>query len=139
MTDVLPNDLDPHFVEIPEWIYGIYPDEPIGFVRTPETGLGPWVYRSIAPRRMLSMFVICTGRVEADGRRWLHVSFSRRDRLPDWPDLRLVKHTFIGDERIALQVLPRQAEYVNVHPNVLHLWSCLDGDPVPDFRIKGQI
>lgn len=126
--------------EIPEWVYGLFPDEPTGFVRRPDPVLGPWIYQSIAQRPMLSLRVLCTARVEADGRRWLHVSCSRPDRIPDWADLRTVKHTFIGDDAIALQVFPREAEYVNIHPRVLHLWSCLDGgDPVPDFRVQGQI
>ncbi len=28
----------------------------------------------------------------------------------------------------------------NIHPNVLHLFVCLDGDPLPDFtRGKGSL
>jgi hypothetical protein len=128
-----------YLTEIPSWVYGLFPEAPIGFVREPDRLLGPWCYHSIAPRRMLSMFVICTARVEQDGLRWLHVSCSRRDRLPDWADLRLIKHTFIGDDRVALQVLPREHDYVNIAPRCMHLWSCLDGEPVPDFRVHGQI
>jgi hypothetical protein len=75
---------------------------------------------------------------EADGQLWLHLSLSRQSRLPSWDDLRYVKDAFLGADRVAYQVLPRAAEYVNLHPFVLHLWSCVDcepgSDPLPDFR-----
>ena len=78
--------------------------------------------------------------IELDGRRWLHVSCSRASRLPSWEDLRRVKDQFIGKDAVALQVLPRQSDYVNLHPYVLHLWCCLDGDATPDFtRGRRQI
>jgi hypothetical protein len=77
--------------------------------------------------------VIVSADVELDGKRWLHVSCSRKDRLPSWNDLRRVKDLFIGMSRTAVQVLPRQEKYVNVHPRVLHLFTCLDDDPLPDF------
>jgi len=83
--------------------------------------------------------VMMTAKIERDERRWLHVSVSHNDRIPDWRDLREVKDIFIGRERRALQVLPPEAEYVNIHPRVLHLWSCLDGDGLPDFRVAGVI
>ena len=78
--------------------------------------------------------VLASAAVERDGHRWLHVSLSRQGRLPSWDDITLVKQIFIGDERLALQVFPPQAEYVNIHPHVLHLWCCIDARPVPDFR-----
>ena len=83
--------------------------------------------------------VIVTGSRERDGRRWMHVSVIHRDRLPTWDELREVKDWLVGRDRLAVQVLPPAGEYVNVHPNCLHLWHCLDGDPVPDFRRNGQV
>ena len=74
-----------------------------------------------------------------DGKRWLHVSCARPDRLVDWGDLAAVKRLFIGDHRRALQVLPPASEHVNVHPHCLHLWACLDGDGLPDFRREGGL
>jgi hypothetical protein len=85
------------------------------------------------------MIVIATASQEADGKRWLHVSCSFRNRLPNWAELRMVKDAFIGKERTALQILPPEAEHVNIHPFCLHLWSCLDGDVTPDFRFMGMI
>lgn len=65
---------------------------------------------------------------------WLHISMSRVGRLPSWEDLRDVKAVIAGPERKAIQVLPPESEYVNVHPHCLHLYVPIDGDPLPDFR-----
>ena len=71
---------------------------------------------------------------EYGGRHWLHVSCSARVRLPSWAELREVKDLFCGREALALQVLPPASEYVNIDPNVLHLWVALEGPrPCPDF------
>lgn len=78
--------------------------------------------------------VLVSQSVEADGRMWLHVSMSRPSRLPTWQDVRRVKDAFIGKDKKAIQVLPSDREYVNIHPHVLYLFHCLDGDPLPDFR-----
>lgn len=77
--------------------------------------------------------VIASGATELDGRRWWHVSVAHPRRLPTWEELREVKDLFIGRDRKAIQVLPRQAEYVNIHPHCLHLWHCLDDDGLPYF------
>lgn len=69
-----------------------------------------------------------------DGKLWLHVSCSYPNRLPGWLELRAVKDLFVGKQRKAVQVMPGEAEYVNIHPYVLHLWAPLEGDPLPDFR-----
>lgn len=58
-----------------------------------------------------------------DGEHWLHVSISRENRLPSWDDLKLAKDIFIGRQNEAVQVLPADRDYVNLHPNCLHLWS----------------
>lgn len=71
---------------------------------------------------------------------WIHVSVSRKSRVPSYEDLCLVKQDFIGDDREAYQKFPKASEHVNTHPYCLHLWSPLDGRKVtPDFRIAGEI
>jgi|WetSurMetagenome_2_1015567.scaffolds.fasta_scaffold529384_2 hypothetical protein len=79
------------------------------------------------------LLVLVSGGLEQDNRRWLHASMSKRQQLPSWSDVREVKDLFIGRDRYAYQVLPPPSHYVNFHPNVLHLWACLDGEPLPDF------
>lgn len=83
--------------------------------------------------------VILSGSTEQDGHRWLHMSMSRADRLPSWEDLKEGKEIFVGD-RTAIQIFPKKEKYVNIHPNVLHLWACLDAEVLPDFtRGSGSI
>lgn len=82
--------------------------------------------------------VITSEGIEADGKKWLHVSCSRKKKLPSWYDLRRVKGQFIGQEKEAYQVLPFASKYVNIHPYCLHLWSCVDGPQLPDFTRGGK-
>jgi hypothetical protein len=88
----------------------------------------------VAPDRLS---VIVSGSFELDGKRWLHVSCARPDRLPSWEDLREVKNRFIGADKLAVQVLPPESRYISIHPYCLHLWHCIDADPVPDFARGG--
>ena len=81
----------------------------------------------------MGLTVLITGQVETDGSRWIHVSVSRRSRLPSWEDLKLVKCLFIGIEKKAIQILPAESEYVNFHPFCLHLWHRTDAEMCPDF------
>jgi hypothetical protein len=83
--------------------------------------------------KSMGLQVFITGQVELDDSHWIHVSVSRRSRLPSWEDLKLVKCLFIGIEKEAIQVLPAESEYVNVHPFCLHLWHRTDGAMCPDF------
>ncbi len=73
-----------------------------------------------------------------DNKRWMHLSASRRSRLPTYDDLVWAKKLFIGDRK-AIQVFAPKAEHVNYSAYVLHLWACLDGDGLPDFRVEGMI
>lgn len=73
-----------------------------------------------------------------DGRDWMHVSFSRADRLPSYDDLLHVKQTFAAD-RYAYQVFPPPNKHVNIHDFCLHLWVPLTGaPPLPDFTMGGS-
>jgi hypothetical protein len=119
-----------NLTDVPDWARELFPRKPLMFAHQ-----GNHVYRHIN----IDLAVICSAREEADGKRWMHVSCSRPSRMPDWEDLRLVKDTFIGRDRKAIQVLPAQSEYVNLHPYCLHLWSCMDGDTLPDFRVGGLV
>ncbi len=85
------------------------------------------------------LFVMVSGAVELDGRRWVHVSASRKDRLPSYDDLAVVKAAFIGHARQAIQLFVPRSEHFNLHPFCLHLWHCVDGDGLPDFRSMGQV
>ncbi len=53
---------------------------------------------------------------------WEHVSISGPDRTPNWEEMQAVKELFWSDEETVLQFHPRKTDYVNINPNVLHLW-----------------
>lgn len=56
------------------------------------------------------------------GEGWEHVSVSLSDRCPTWAEMCRVKELFWGPEDCVVQFHPAKSEYVNVHPNCLHLW-----------------
>jgi hypothetical protein len=70
---------------------------------------------------------------EDDGRIWRHFSLCGQGRLPTWSELVEAKEIFLGTEAKAIQVIPPRSQYVNIRPDVLHLFVCLDEDPLPDF------
>lgn len=72
------------------------------------------------------LMVIASEDLMDNGIWFLHISCSFKNKLPSWKDLKEVKNTFIGEERVAYQVLPKQSEYVNLMPYCLHLWSPIE-------------
>jgi hypothetical protein len=80
------------------------------------------------------LITIASFTIEADCKLWYHVSFSRQDCIPTYADTRFVKRYIIGSDRAAYQVFPKASEHVSDHDRCLHLWHCLEGDPLPDFR-----
>lgn len=92
-------------------------------------------------QKQTGMTVILSGATEQDGRRWLHLSCAmpkKVGRLPSWEQLREAKDLFLGKDKLAVQVLPPADRHINIHDFCLHLWCCLDGDPVPDFAKGGR-
>ena len=78
------------------------------------------------------LLVVVSGE-KHEGKRWLHVSFSRKNRIPEYKDLQRVKRDFIGDMQ-SIMVFPKEDNYVNKMKTCLHLYACLDGgDGLPDF------
>lgn len=84
------------------------------------------------------LVAIVTVANELDGKRWVHLSVSRAARLPSWDDLTSARDAFLGPEALAVQVLAPKSRHINIHAHCLHLWKCLDGDPVPDFARGGR-
>lgn len=90
--------------------------------------------------RALGLKVIISGAFEKDMKPWIHVSVSRKSRIPTYDDLVLVKRLFIGNDKQAIQIFPPVEKHVNIHPYCLHLWHCVYGDGLPDFtRGTGSI
>jgi hypothetical protein len=86
-----------------------------------------WINKSIG------LVVIESTHKELDGKMWLHVSLSRKSKMPTYEDMKLVKDYFIGKDKTAYQVFAKQSEHINLHNFCLHLWHCIDGDQLPDF------
>lgn len=73
----------------------------------------------------------------SDGGGWDHVSVSGR-RCPNWQEMCFVKARFFEDEEEVVQFHPPRSEYVNVHPNCLHLWrDQVNGHPRPPMWMVG--
>lgn len=77
--------------------------------------------------------VLWSATVEADGKRWLHVSCSFKNRMPSYQDLAEIKRLFCGPEATAYEIHPPEVDHINAHPYCRHLWVCLDGPVTPDF------
>jgi hypothetical protein len=60
--------------------------------------------------------------VVSDGEGWDHVSVSLENRCPSWAEMCFVKDLFFGAEECVMQLHPPRSQYVNYHPNCLHLW-----------------
>jgi hypothetical protein len=59
----------------------------------------------------------------SSSRRYLHVSISRADRLPDWPELLAAVEALAGPDIDMAMIKPRRADYVNLHDYCLHFWQ----------------
>ena len=60
--------------------------------------------------------------IASNGMGWEHVSVSRRDRCPTWSEMCQIKDMFWDATDCVVQYHPPHSEYVNNHPNCLHLW-----------------
>ncbi len=53
---------------------------------------------------------------------WDHVSVSRPNRCPNWPEMEHIKRLFFRDDETAMQLHVPPSHHINIHPNCLHLW-----------------
>ena len=53
----------------------------------------------------------------------LHASISLEDRYPTWEEIKQLKRQVFGPDMDVMQVIPKDADYVNIHPNTFHLWQ----------------
>jgi len=73
-----------------------------------------------------------------DGHVWAHLSVSHRSGLlPSWEQARDVQWLLYPDMAGLIVVAP-QGEHYSIG-EVAHVWTCLTGSPLPDFRIAGAI
>ena len=100
-------------------------------------------YYSTDPGRIYGQFIVqgpCGEKLGVmssgpqDG--WEHVSVSTRRRVPNWEEMCFVKNAFWLPNECVMQLHPPEADYVNIHPNCLHLWRPLNTEipmPPPEF------
>lgn len=79
--------------------------------------------------------------VISKGGGWEHLSVRMEVRWPDgkmthetpeWDEMCKVKELFWDDpEDVVMQLHPAKSKYVNMHPNVLHLWRPINGHEIP--------
>lgn len=64
--------------------------------------------------------------IASSGMGWDHVSVraieSGTERTPTWDEMCLIKDLFWDADDCVVQFHPPRSEYVDEHPNVLHLW-----------------
>lgn len=54
--------------------------------------------------------------------RWEHCSISLLHRYPSWGDMMMVKENIWTPEDTVVQFHPKEDDYVNINPYMLHLW-----------------
>lgn len=70
---------------------------------------------------------------------WEHVSVSRKNRCPNWPEMSFIKSLFFLDDETVMQLHVPASDHVNDHQNCLHLWRPTNGDipRPPSFMVGG--
>ena len=72
------------------------------------------------------------------GRGWEHVSVSRKNRCPNWPEMAHVKQVFFKPDETVMQLHVPEEEHINLHNNCLHLWRPLETEiPKPPSIMVG--
>lgn len=76
--------------------------------------------------------------IASDGAGWEHISISLSDRVPRWNEMCKIKDIFWDEEDCVIQYHPPKSQYVNCHPNCLHLWRPIGIDlPIPPTLLVG--
>jgi hypothetical protein len=68
--------------------------------------------------------------IASSGYGWDHISVSRANRCPNWPEMEFVRRMFFKDDETVMQLHVPESEHVNLHPNCLHLWRS-QTQPIP--------
>lgn len=69
--------------------------------------------------------------IASAGEGWDHVSVSRRNRCPNWPEMEAVKRLFFEDDETAMQLHVPPSDHLSHHPYCLHIWRPNDGREIP--------
>lgn len=76
--------------------------------------------------------------IASDNDGWDHVSVSRVNRCPNWPEMSFVAAQFFADDEFAMQLHVPAELHVNNHPFCLHWWRPhAQAVPVPPAWMVG--
>jgi len=76
--------------------------------------------------------------IASNGGGWEHVSVSCISRVPSWEIMCEIKDMFFNEDEVVMQLHPAKKDYVNNHPNCLHLWKPLNKKiPTPPSIMVG--
>ena len=70
-------------------------------------------------------FMGCVVIITKDAGLW-HMSISRKDRLPNYDELKTARYQFFEDVPYMVQIFPPKEHFVNIHQFTLHLWEPKD-------------
>ena len=62
----------------------------------------------------------------SNGEGWEHVSVSRVNRCPNWPEMDFIKRLFFKPDEVVMQLHVADDDHISYHPYCLHLWRPLD-------------
>lgn len=68
--------------------------------------------------------------------RW-HMSIAAMDRVPNWQEMVEFAHRLRPGVPFVMGLPPR-SWWMNVHPNVLHLWESFDTELIEQWRFEAQ-
>lgn len=69
---------------------------------------------------------------------WDHISVSRRNRCPNWPEMEFIASLFLNEDETAMQLHVPASDHVNNHPYCLHWWRPHNIEiPRPDAGMVG--
>ena len=76
--------------------------------------------------------------IASDDRGWEHCSVSMEGFCAPWVIMCAIKDLFWGEDDCVVQYHPPKADYVNFHPNCLHLWRPIGVEvPRPSKELVG--
>lgn len=79
--------------------------------------------------------------IASAGAGWDHVSVSRKNRCPNWPEMSHVKGLFFKNDETVVQYHVPESDHINVHPNCLHMWRPHKADlpRPPGWMVGGEM
>lgn len=60
--------------------------------------------------------------VASNGEGWDHISISRKNRCPNWPEMEHAKRLFFQDDETAMQLHVPVSDHRSFHDFCLHIW-----------------